>query len=416
MKYGLIGESLSHSLSPEIHSILGNKNYSLLELTHSDLDSFFRERNFCGINVTIPFKSEVVQFLDVVEPTAKKLNSVNTVINRNGILYGYNTDVIGLESTLKKADISFADVNVIILGTGGTSASTLKAAERMGAGLSVRVSRSKTGDGIVSYREAEIIADSKKNIIINTTPCGMFPDCDCKAMKAGKKTVALFDAVYNPLRTDFLLSAEKNVKTFNGMNILAVQAVYSDSLFFGSEPKINNIPAIVSELTRKRMNIVLSGMPSCGKTTVGRIIADKTGRKFIDTDEYIYKKTGIEPKDIIRREGIDQFRKYESDIISELDGNFLGGVIATGGGCVLNRDNVRKLKHNGRIVFLETPFGDLLEDKDRPLSSDRISLKKLFDERKEVYCSSADFIFKNDKKRTPFEIADGIIELFNGLF
>lgn len=387
MKYGLIGEKLGHSFSKVIHEKIADYTYELKEIPADGLDCFMREKDFLGINVTIPYKSAVIPYLDYIDPAAEKIGAVNTVINRNGKLFGYNTDFIGLKMLTEKACFDYKGKKVLILGSGGTSRTARAVAEALGAGDIVTVSRG----GEVNYENLySLHADA--DFIINTTPVGMYPDNGSVAVSAGRfeKLSGITDVVYNPLKTKLCLEAEKSgVKTVGGLYMLVCQAVLACSLFTGEKPDIKKISdEIYSDLLREKQNIVLIGMPGSGKTTTGKALAEKTGKTFVDTDEIIVSGYG-NISDIFAVRGETFFRDAETEAVKEAS-TLNGAVIATGGGAVLRKENVDFLRQNGKLFFLNRPLEDIIPTSDRPLSSDCEALKKRFDERFDIYLSSAD--------------------------
>ncbi|MBQ7624768.1 MAG: shikimate dehydrogenase [Clostridia bacterium] len=388
-EFGCIGEKLSHSFSKDIHARLAPYSYELCEVPRDKLAEFFEKRDFRGINVTIPYKQDVLPYLDAVSDEAKAIGAVNTIINGGGRLSGYNTDFFGLCALIKRAGVEIAGKSVLILGSGGTSKTAAAVASALGAKSIDRVSRTSR-DGCISYEDA---ADKKDTqVIINTTPCGMYP-----RVSNAPVDVSLFpalegviDAVYNPLRTDLVLNARaRGIKAENGLYMLVAQAARACSLFTGKEVPESKTEKVFRELISLKENVVLTGMPGCGKSTVGRALAKELKRLFYDTDDLIEKETGRAPGDIIRERGEAAFRDIESEIIGKLSGE-QGAVIATGGGAVLRDTNVRALKRNGRIIFIDKPLELLVTGESRPLSSDADALKKRYDERIEIYRSTAD--------------------------
>ncbi len=396
MEYGLIGERLGHSFSKIIHNKINSYNYELKELLPAELEPFMLARDFKGINVTIPYKKDVISYLSHIDASAEKIGAVNTVVNRGGELYGYNTDIFGLEMLIKRvlalsgrADLS--GLKVLITGTGGTSLTAAAAAEALGAAAAVRVSRSGR-DGALTYREAEAeFADA--GFIINCTPCGMFPDDENMPMSLSPFTglAGVVDVIYNPLRTRLVRSAlDKGIPAEGGLYMLVAQAVSAYELFFGTEAEKELTDGIYSELFSQKENIVLIGMPASGKTTVGKYVAKKLGRRFIDSDSEIEKTEGMSIPDIFAQRGEKYFREVESRIISELSSGINGAVIATGGGAVLNRSNIDKLKANGRVYWLDRPLEALMPTADRPTASNFEDIKKRFMERFPLYKSLCD--------------------------
>ncbi len=388
MVYGLIGEKLGHSFSKEIHTEFFGIDYSLKELALEEVGTFLKQADFKAINVTIPYKSTVMPYLDEISETARKIGAVNTIINDNGRLKGYNTDFSGLRLMLEKTGIDFKDKEFLILGDGATSKTALAVAESLGARSITRASRKGT-EGTVSYSEAVRLKNTQ--IIINTTPVGMYPNNNGTPIDISgfPNLVGVFDAVYNPLKTRLVADAlEKGIIAANGLYMLVAQAVFAAELFTAAKIPIEKIDSIYKKILAKKQNIVLVGMPGSGKTTVGKALAKETVLEFIDIDEIIVEKHG-NITDIFNNIGESGFRDIESDIIKEISA-LQGKVIATGGGAILREENIKTLKQNGKIYFLDRPLESLIGTPDRPLSQNSEMLKKRFDERYGIYCRSAD--------------------------
>ncbi len=388
MQYGLIGEKLSHSFSKEIHTKYFGLDYALKELAYNEVATFLKEKNFKAINVTIPYKTIVLEQLDFVDKTAQRIGAVNTIVNDNGILKGYNTDFLGLKLMLEKSSVDFKDKNFLILGNGATSKTAVAVAESLLAKSVIRVSRKGT-NGTVSYSEAKTLSDTQ--IIINTTPVGMFPDIENTPIDIDNfpNLIGVFDVVYNPLRTKLILSAlNKGLVACGGLYMLVAQAVFAYELFTGNKVPNSKIDSIYTAILKQKQNIVLVGMPGSGKTTVGKLLAENIGFEFIDTDDLIVKKYG-NITEIFKTKGESGFRDIESEIIKQLSSS-QGNVIATGGGAVLRKENINALKQNGKIYFLDRPLESLQGTPDRPLSKNANQLKKLYSERYNIYCNCAD--------------------------
>lgn len=392
MKYGLIGKPLGHSFSREIHALIADYDYRLSEIDEDELPRFFENREFSGINVTIPYKQAVIPFLDEISDEAKKIGAVNTIVNKYGKLYGYNTDFFGMRALIKSAGLDLENKKVLILGTGGTSKTASEVAKTLNAKEIVKVSRKASLDA-VSYDEAyERFFDA--DVIINTTPVGMFPNVEKTPVdiKNFKNLQGVIDAVYNPLRTNFVLDAESaGAKGRGGLYMLVAQAVYASALFLDKSADESVIDKTYARILQEKRNIVLCGMPSSGKTTVGKEIAKRLGKKFVDTDDVVVEKRNESISDVFEKYGEKEFRKEESLAIEELSKEN-GLVIATGGGAVIDENNVRALKRNGVILFLDRSLENLVATSDRPLSNGFEKLKKLYEKRYDVYKSCADLI------------------------
>ncbi len=396
MKYGCIGEHLTHSFSKEIHNLFADYKYELKEIEPDSLESFFVKKDFNAVNVTIPYKQEVIKYLDYVDDLAKKIGAVNTVVNKNGKLYGYNTDFFGLKALIEINDICIENKKVLILGSGGTSKTAYAVAEYLSAKQIYRVSRTAK-NGCISYEEA-ISSHRDADVIINTTPCGMYPE-SCGSpidISTFKNLEAVVDVVYNPLATDLVLAArEKGIKSCSGLYMLVAQAAFAVEHFLGTCIDTQKIKNVYNKILFNKQNIVLIGMPSCGKSTVGKKIADFLGRSFYDTDDIIAERENLSIKAIFEQKGESYFRKLESDVVAEFS-KHSGVVISTGGGVVLNNNNVKWLKKNGIVFFIDKQLEKLVCTSSRPLSSNKSNLEKLYNERYSLYCSAADKILKSE--------------------
>ena len=388
MNYGLIGEKLSHSYSKIIHQLFGNTSYELLEIPLGELDGFLNAAKFKGINVTIPYKQNVMPYC-VLSESARRIGSVNTIVNREEKLYGYNTDYSGFQYMVQKAGIDFQEKKVIILGSGGTSKTALCVAKENRIKEIIVVSR----NGENNYQNIEKHNDSQ--IIINTTPVGMYPENDGRPIEVStfKRLTDVIDVIYNPLKTRLLLDAKKmGINFTNGLTMLVAQAWFSHKLFFNIACESAEDVEIIEEVLKKTeklfRNIVLIGMPGCGKTTIGREFARRFGLKFVDTDAEIEKQIRKPVPDIISEDGEEVFRKIESDIISKT-AKETGQVIATGGGSVMSPSNRDTLMQNGFILFLDRDISKLATD-NRPLSKDFNALSELYTTRAPIYSALCD--------------------------
>ena len=400
LEYGLIGAKLRHSFSPEIHARIGHYPYELLELSPDGVCQLLEERRFCGLNVTIPYKELVIPLLDEVSERAQKIGAVNTIVNRNGLLYGDNTDYSGAAALIRHAGVEIAGRKVLILGTGGTSKTLRAVTQDLGAREIVCVSR-HGGEGLCTYEEVSRLHPDAQ-VIVNTTPVGMFPNVDgCPLeLEPFSELEGVVDVVYNPLSTRLVQAArQKGLPAEGGLYMLCAQAVYAAACFFDRETDDSRIDGIYRSVLREKRNIVLIGMPSCGKTTVGRWAARRLNRPFRDTDKLIAQRAGKSIPEIFAEKGETGFRQLEAEMVAEV-ARESGVVIATGGGSVLNPESVRRLKQNGLICFLDRPLEKLRPTGDRPLSSSTDALKKRFEERYPLYNAVCD-------RRLP---ADGTIE------
>ena len=396
MIYGLIGEKLGHSFSREIHGALSSDPYELRELSSDALAPFLRERGFKGVNVTIPYKQAVMPHLDHLAESAVRSGAVNTIVNRGGELYGHNTDFDGFCLLARHAGVDFAGARTVILGRGGAAKAVRAAAISMGA-VSVRNAvRNPGSDDELPLSDPGSWGGC--DIVVNATPVGMYPDWQGRILDldALEGLRGVLDCVYNPLRTRLVLdAAAKGIPAEGGLYMLVGQAIRARELFTG-EP----LPAGVTEgeyqrLLRSKQNIVLCGMPSCGKTTVGKVLAGSCGRRFVDTDEVIVLQAGMEIPEIFAREGEAGFRARETAAIESLAAE-QGLVIATGGGAVLKDENIRLLRHNGLLCFLERNPMLLEPGSGRPLSGSRDALMSLYERRLPRYRQVADITISND--------------------
>ena len=397
IEYGLIGHPLSHSYSGIIHKMIGKYRYDIIDLREDELDGFMRKREFAGINVTIPYKKAVMQYCDELSDTAKRIGSVNTIYTRGGILYGDNTDYKGFEYML--GGLSLTDKKVVILGSGGTSLTAQAVARDQRAREITVISRT----GADNY--GNLYLHKNADIIINATPVGMYPNSGVSPIEIGDfpDCSAVIDVIYNPLKTKLLLDAErKNIRCINGLSMLAAQAVYAAELFTDQKIGGDVTDNIYRKLDRNMRNIVIIGMPGCGKTTIAKAVAIALGREFADTDTW----QNISPADIITSKGEAAFREIEHQAAAEL-GKKSGLVIATGGGIVLREDNIDALRQNGDVIWLRRPL-DLLEITGRPLS---VNLTELHETREPLYRQYADFII--DNTQTIDETVTKIINMRN---
>ena len=409
MRCGLLGEHLGHSFSKELHEKLGRYSYELMEVPPAELASFLQARDFDGINVGIPYKRAVIPYLDAVSLRAAAIGAVNTVVHRDGKLFGDNTDFGGMEALIRRMGLDLKGKTVLITGTGGTSRTARAVAEALGAARTVRVSRSGR-DGAPTYEEA-YAAYGDAEILINTTPAGMFPDNDGVpvALERLPALQGVVDAVYNPLTTRLVREARaRGIPAENGLYMLTAQAVLAAERFTGEPFGADVIERVYRELLFEKRSIVLTGMPGSGKCAVGARLSAKLGRPLCDTDAEIVERTKMPITEIFRTRGEPYFRDLESDVICEASRRG-GTVVATGGGAVLRQANVDALKQNGTLVFLDRPLEALVPTADRPLADTKEKLRSLYTERYPIYRAAADVTVP--VRGTPEETANLILEM-----
>ena len=418
MEYGLIGSKLGHSYSKTIHEMLCGYHYDLCPLpTEEDARAFLKRRAFKAINVTIPYKKLVMEYCSYIDPRAKAIGAVNTVVNKNGLLYGYNTDYMGFAHLCEAHGVDFTGKTVLILGTGGTHNTTSAVARNKGAAKILTVSRHPDPEkGELSYQEA---VSSGAQIVINTTPAGMYPNVgvcnlDVAAMPGLE---AVLDVVYNPDKTELILRAEEAgvPVAVGGLEMLVAQAVYAAEYFLSR--KFPDAPAEINQITntlrRDTLNIALIGMPSSGKTTIGRALAKELGKTFIDLDEEIVKANGKSIPDIFAEEGEDGFRKKETEQVERFskEGHQL---LSCGGGVIKRPENLRALRQNGVILFLDRPLESLVVGGGRPLSSSTDALRAMEAERRPLYLAAADAVVPN--QTTVADAVNAAMEALDEIF
>lgn len=386
MRAGLLGKKLPHSFSPEIHAMLGSYSYMLFEKEECELEAFLKQGPFDGINVTIPYKKAVIPYLDALSPRARLLGSVNTILRRSdGSLYGDNTDYAGFLYLVQKSKIELKGRKTLILGTGGSSITVGAVAKELGAEPIITISR----QGENNYTNLTKHADAE--IIINTTPVGMYPNNGESplSLELFPACMGVIDIIYNPARTKLLFDAERRqIPCANGLSMLVAQAKAASELFTGQSIDDRQIDLIVSSIENKTKNVILIGMPGCGKTTVGKALAKLTGRPFVDCDEEIVKQTGCTIPEIFRVQGEEAFRRIETDVTARL-AKESGWIIATGGGVVTKNRNEYLLGQNAYVIHL-TRETAALDITGRPLSQTG-SLEKMAQERLPLYGRLADY-------------------------
>lgn len=423
-KYGLIGKTLVHSYSKEIHEALGRYQYQLFSLAEDEMPDFINARDFRGLNVTIPYKKDVIPLCDEVTDLARGIGAVNTLFWKNAsgtgslesinqedkILVGHNTDYEGFLYAASRPGIDFEGKGVLILGTGGTSLMARRAAADQNATKIYIASRHPetdppSGSGIqdagilstVSYDQLPEIAESI-DVIVNTTPVGTFPNNMQQVirLKDFPGCQAVIDVIYNPFKTALLLEAEKlGLKYTNGLPMLVAQATAAAGYFLGTPGAFQKENQRIIKAMKQQMgNIVLIGMPGTGKSIIGKLLAELTGKTLQDTDAKIEEEAEMTIPEIFEKEGEAGFRDRESAICKKL-GKERNLIIATGGGAILRPENIDALRQNGTLVHITRSI-DKLPTRGRPLSKNIEALKKMEAQRMPLYKSAADITFRNN--------------------
>lgn len=389
--FGLLGRKLGHSLSPQIHSHLCDYEYKLYPTEPEKLDEFFADTRLKGFNVTIPYKVEAFNRCAELSETAKKAGSVNTVIRKpDGTLYGDNTDYFGFLYMANKIGCSFRNKKVLILGSGGASLTAQLVSADEGAKEIIVVSR----NGENNYDNISLHYDA--DIIINTTPVGMYPNNGERLVDLSKftKCKKALDLIYNPARTVFLLDAQKlGIDCINGLPMLVAQALRAAEVFTGKSIPLTEIDRIHDIILGNQKNIVLVGMPGCGKSTLARLISEKTGRECVDTDSLV-ELCGETIPQIFDKYGETEFRNRETQAVKSV-AKEQGRIIATGGGAILREENRTALRENSTVIFLNAPV-ERLATNGRPLSKDIETLRKMYEQRLPLYLETADLTVEVD--------------------
>lgn len=406
MEYGLIGERLGHSYSQILHGLLADYDYRLMPMPPQAVDGFMRQADFRGINVTIPYKQTVIPYLSEIGETARQIGSVNTIVKReDGTLYGDNTDAYGFAKMAASIGANFAGKKTLVLGSGGTSL-TACAVIRQAGGTPVVVSRS----GAVRYEDLPAHTDAA--YLVNTTPVGMYPDVHKSPVDLTllPNLEGVLDVIYNPLRTALLQQADSlGIPCTGGLRMLVYQAVRACELFTGQPVDAQRAKAAEARLRSGAMNLVLIGMPGCGKSTVGGLLAELSGREAVDIDALIVREAGMSIPEIFEKEGEAGFRAREKAILQReaLHG---GRILITGGGVVKDQQNCAALRMNGYVALLQRPL-EMLATGGRPLSAGGMdALQKLEAERAPLYAACADAAYLNES--SPEACAKAIWEGF----
>lgn len=394
MKLGLIGYPLGHSWSNEIHPYLIGEDYSKWQLPPDELESFMRDKDFDGINVTIPYKTQVIPYLDELTPIASEIGAVNCIVNRNGKLIGDNTDYQGLKDMLVKHDVPVSGHHVAILGSGGASKAASTVVKNLG-GIPVVVSR-HPHKGMVSYEQL-YEEEAFHTVIINATPVGMFPDSDEVPVDIHRFTKLQYvvDIVANPLRTRLQFeAAQAGIPVLSGFEMLVRQAACADEVF-GKSVKEERILQCIQYLKQKKQNIVLIGMPTSGKSTIAKKLSKATGYPVVEMDEELEKQFGTSISKVFEEKGEAYFRQAETQLARDLR-NQTHTIISCGGGIIKNSENMRYLQENGVVIWIDRKVENLFPTSSRPLSKDVKAIQKMYTERKSLYERYSDYTVENN--------------------
>lgn len=410
MKYGLIGEKLSHSFSQVLHKKYLNTEYELISLNKDELKDFLLKKDFKGINVTIPYKKEVIKYLDYIDPLVLKVGACNCIINDNGVLKGYNTDYYGFKFLLEENSVDVENKNIAILGSGGTFDTTRMVLKDLGAKNTYCISRNKKEKNY-TYEE---LYSLDIDILINTTPIGMYPnnyECNIDLDKLYHLELVI-DVIFNPLRTKLILEAKKRkIKAIGGLQMLIAQGMKASELFLNKKYTLEEIRSVYFDINVDKFNIVLIGMPMSGKTTLGVMLSKAFNKKFIDIDKEIVKRENKSINEIFIENGEKYFRDLETQLYNEY-AKVNGYIISTGGGIVKNLESIDRLKENGMIVFVNRKLEKMFFNNNRPLAKTKEDVEKLFKERYELYLNNSDIKINNNgsKKRAVIYIVEAFYE------
>lgn len=406
MQCGLLGARLAHSYSPQIHQAFGDYSYRLFEVQQEHIEQFLKSTDFRGLNVTIPYKKTVIPFCSALTPQAQKIGAVNTLVRReDGTLIGHNTDYFGFMSMAKKSGLSFAGKKILVLGSGGASNTVCTVLEELQANYVV-ISRS----GENHYNNLHLHQDC--SIIVNTTPVGMYPNTGVSPVDLSlfPKLEGVLDLIYNPAKTKLLLDAEdRHLIAMNGLWMLVAQAKESAQWFTGQNMDDSRIEPIFCALQAQMRNIILIGMPGCGKSSIGKALAKALDRPYVDADDEIVKTAGISIPSIFEQSGEAGFRAIETQVLKQITVKS-GLVIATGGGCVTRSENIPLLRQNSVVIWIQRATQALSVD-GRPLSQAN-NLSQMYENRRPLYEAAADWIIEN---KDSIQVAvDKIMEKLTG--
>lgn len=420
MKYGLIGEHLGHSFSKQIQTRIAeienvkDYDYQLVELDKEEFKEFMEKKDFKGINVTIPYKKDVIPYLDEMDESAKAIGAVNTIINVDGKLKGYNTDFGGFLYMVKAHNVHMQGKKVLIIGNGGACAAVKAVCKHENAKDIVIVSRS-ANRGAIGYDEM-YTSHLDADIVVNTSPVGMFPNIANAPIDVSwfHKLECVLDVVYNPILTRLCFEAqEADIKRVIGLEMLIAQAKYTFEIFENMSFDDSIIDEIKKEMLKDRCNIVLIGMPSAGKTTIGKMLEEKLGKEFFDLDDMIIAKAGKSIPEIFQESGEAGFRAIETEVAIEAS-KMNNKIIATGGGVVKHKVNMDFLRLNGITIFIDRDIDKLISsDPNRPLSSSKQALQQMYKERYPLYQKYAAYIAVNNANIE--ETVDDIVNAYHSI-
>lgn len=394
-KFGLLGKSLKHSFSKIIHEDISNIKYDLINLDETELEKFLKNKDFIGVNVTIPYKEKVIPFLDECDKICQETQVCNTIVNKNNKLFGYNTDYVGLCYLFDVNNVFVENKKVLILGNGATAKNTAYFLVNRKAKQVTLLARNNKNN-------ADLLENYQKyldyEIIINATPVGMYPNVENSLLKLNEfqHLEAVFDVIYNPLKSKLLLEAEKyQIKNFNGLAMLVCQAVFANHYFTEQNYALEIISLEIKRLTYLLTNIVFIGMPGVGKSTIGKQLAKRLKRKYVDIDELIVLQEQKSINEIFNDFGEKYFREKEQEIIKQYSLQ-QGLIICCGGGVILQEQNIENLKRNGKIILLNRDLDKIIIDNQRPLLKNKNDLKLLFEKRWDLYKKSCNIIVDNN--------------------
>lgn len=420
MKYGLIGEHLGHSFSKQIQTRIAeienvkDYDYQLVELDKEEFKEFMEKKDFTGINVTIPYKKDVIPYLDEMDESAKAIGAVNTIINVDGKLKGYNTDFGGFLYMVKAHNVHMEGKKVLIIGNGGACAAVKVVCEHENAKAIVIVSRS-SDRGAIGYDEM-YTSHLDADIVVNTSPVGMYPNITNAPIDVSwfHKLECVLDVVYNPILTRLCFEAqEADIKRVIGLEMLIAQAKYTFEIFENMSFDDSIIDEIKKEMLKDRCNIVLIGMPSAGKTTIGKILEEKLGKEFFDLDDMIIAKAGKSIPEIFQESGEAGFRAIETEVAIEAS-KMNNKIIATGGGTIKHKVNMDFLRLNGITIFIDRDVDKLISsDPNRPLSSSKLALQQMHKERYPLYQKYAAYVAVNNTNIE--ETVDDIVNAYHSI-